>query len=43
LAIAKRTAEMQGRSVSDYVVGAAEEAANRTIQEARLIGLSTED
>jgi len=32
LAIVKRAAEMQGRSVSDFVVGAAQEAARRAIE-----------
>ena len=43
LAIVKRAAEIQGRSVSDFVVGAAQEAANRTIEEAEIIRLSVED
>jgi uncharacterized protein (DUF1778 family) len=43
LAIVKRAAEMQGRSLSDFVVAAAQEAAHRTIEEAHLIRLSTED
>ena len=33
LAVVKRAAEIQGRSVSDFVVAAAREAANRTIEE----------
>jgi len=33
LAIVKRAAEMRGRSVSDFVVAAAQEAAARTIEE----------
>jgi uncharacterized protein (DUF1778 family) len=32
LAIVKRAAEIQGRSVSDFVVAAAQEAAQRTIE-----------
>ena len=43
LAIVKRAAEIQGRSLSDFVVAAAQEAANRTIEEAQLIRLSVED
>ena len=43
LAVVKRAAEMQGRSVSDFVVAAAQEAAHRTIEEAHLIRLSAED
>ena len=33
LAIVKRAAEIQGRSVSEFVVSAAQEAASRTIEE----------
>jgi uncharacterized protein (DUF1778 family) len=43
LAVVKRTAEIQGRSLSDFVVAAAQEAANRTIEEAQLIRLSVEE
>jgi len=43
LAVVKRAAEMQGRSVSDFVVAAAQEAAHRTIEEAHMIRLSIED
>jgi uncharacterized protein (DUF1778 family) len=43
LAIVKRAAEMQGRSVSDFVVAAAQEAAHRAIEEAQVIRLSVED
>lgn len=39
----KRAAELQGRSVSDFVVAAAQEAARRTIEEATLIRLSVAD
>ena len=39
----KRAAELQGRSVSDFVVAAAQEAARRTIAEAQVIRLSVED
>ena len=43
LAVVKRAAALQGRSVSDFVVAAAHEAANRAIEEAHLIRLSIED
>ena len=43
LAIVRRAAELQGRSVSDFVVAAAQEAAYRAIEEAQLIRLSVED
>lgn len=43
LTIVKRAAEIQGRSVSDFVVAAAQEAAHRTIEETQIIRLSVED
>lgn len=43
LAIVKRAAELQGRSVSDFVVAAAEETARRIIEETHIIQLSVED
>lgn len=43
LAVVKRAAELQGRSVSDFVVAAAQEAANRIIEETQIIRLSVED
>ena len=43
LAMVKRAAELQGRSVSDFVVAAAQEAAHRAIEEAQIIRLSAED
>jgi len=43
LAVVKRAAELQGRSVSDFVVSAAQEAATRTIEETQIIRLSVED
>jgi len=43
LAVVKRAAELQGRSVSDFVVAAAQEAAQRTIEDAQIIRLSVED
>jgi len=43
LEILKRAAELEGRSVSDFVVAAAQEAARRTIEETHIIRLSVED
>ncbi|WP_192256680.1 type II toxin-antitoxin system TacA family antitoxin [Mesorhizobium silamurunense] len=43
LSMVKRAAEIQGRSVSDFVVAAAQEAAQRTIEETAIIRLSMED
>jgi uncharacterized protein (DUF1778 family) len=43
LDVVKRAAELQGRSVSDFVVSAAQEAAARTIEQAQIIRLSVED
>jgi uncharacterized protein (DUF1778 family) len=43
LAVVKRAAEMQGRSVSDFVVAAAQEAAQRTVEDAHLVRLSVSD
>jgi uncharacterized protein (DUF1778 family) len=43
LAIVKRAAELTGRSVSDFVVVAAQDAANRAVEEAHLIRLSVAD
>ena len=43
LRIVRRAAELQGRSISDFVVAAAQEVAHRTIDEAQLIHLSVED
>lgn len=43
LTVVKRAAEIQGRSVSDFVVAAAQEAAQRTIEETAIIRLSVED
>ncbi len=43
LAVVKRAAEITGRSVSDFVVAAAQDAANRTIAETQIIRLSVED
>ncbi len=43
LAVVKRAAELQGRSVSDFVVAAAQEAAHKMIEETHNIRLSMED
>lgn len=42
LAIVRRAAEIEGRSVSDFVVAAAQEAARRTVSEMEVIRLSRE-
>jgi uncharacterized protein (DUF1778 family) len=43
LAVVKRAAEIQGRSISDFVVAAAREAAQKTIEETQIIRLSVDD
>lgn len=43
LEIVKRAAEIQGRSVSDFVVAAAQAAARKTIEKTNIIRLSLED
>lgn len=43
LAVVKRAAELQGRSVSDFVVAAAQAEAHRTIEQMQIIRLSAED
>lgn len=43
LAIVRRAAEIQGRSISDFVVSAAQEAAQRTIEDAQVLRLALED
>jgi uncharacterized protein (DUF1778 family) len=43
LTLVRRAAEIQGRSVSDFVVAAAQDAATRTIEAAQIIRLSVED
>ncbi len=43
LKIVKRAAEIQGRSLSDFVVAAAQEAAHRTIEQTEIIRLAVED
>jgi uncharacterized protein (DUF1778 family) len=42
LAVVKRAAEIQGRSVSDFVVAAAWDVAQRTIADAQVMRLSLE-
>ena len=43
LKVVRRAAQIQGRSVSDFVVAAAQAAAARTIEETQIIRLSVED
>jgi len=43
LAMVKRAAEIQGRSISDFVVSAAREAAQKAIADAQIIQLSIAD
>ena len=43
LAIVRRAAEMEGRSLSDFVVAAAEHAARRTIEDLQIVRLSADD
>jgi uncharacterized protein (DUF1778 family) len=42
LAIVRRAAEIQGRSISDFVVASAQEAARKTVTEIEVIRLSRE-
>jgi len=42
LAVVRRAAEIQGRSVSDFVVAAAQEAAQKTVADVEVIRLSRE-
>jgi uncharacterized protein (DUF1778 family) len=42
-AVLKRAAQIQGRTITDFVVAAAHEAARRTIEETEIIRLSAED
>lgn len=39
----KRAAEIQGRSLTDFVVSAADEAASQAIEQAEILRLSLED
>lgn len=43
LATVKRAAEIEGRSISDFVVDAARHAAERTIEDTQIIRLSLAD
>lgn len=43
LAMVRRAADLEGRSVSDFVVAAARQAARRTIEETQLLRLAVED
>lgn len=43
LAVVRRAAEIQGRSLSDFIVAAALQDAHRTIDEAQIIRLSVDD
>ena len=42
-ALLKRAAELKGRSITDFVVAAAQDAAQRVIEEDGIIRLSAED
>jgi uncharacterized protein (DUF1778 family) len=42
-ATVKRAAELQGRSITDFVVGAAHDAARKAIEEEEIIRLCAED
>lgn len=43
LRVVRRAAELQGRSISDFVVAAAQKAAHKAIDDAQVIRLSVED
>ena len=43
LAVVRRAAELQGRSVSDFLIAAALKDAHRTIEYAQIIRLSVDD
>ena len=43
LAILRRAAEIEGRSVSEFVVSAAEQAARKALEDTHVIRLSAED
>jgi uncharacterized protein (DUF1778 family) len=43
LAVVRHAAELQGRSVSDFVVAAAQDAARRAIEETHIIRLAVDD
>lgn len=42
-ALLKRAAELKGRSITDFVVSAAQDAAQRVIEDEKIIRLSAED
>ena len=42
-ALLKRAAELEGRTVTDFVVAAAQEAAERRVEQSQVIRLSMED
>ena len=42
-ALLKRAASLKGRTISDFVVGAASEAAHRAVEEEGIIRLSVDD
>ncbi|MFZ1109272.1 MAG: DUF1778 domain-containing protein [Rhodomicrobium sp.] len=42
-ALLKRAAEIEGRSLTDFVVSAAQEAARKTIEESAIVKVSAED
>jgi len=43
LVLIRRAAELRGRSVSEFVVAAAEDAARQTLEESHVLRLSVED
>lgn len=43
LTLLRRAAEIQGRSVSDFVVVAAEQAARQAVEDSQILRLSVED
>ncbi|MET3613347.1 uncharacterized protein (DUF1778 family) [Rhizobium aquaticum] len=43
LALVKRAAEIEGRSLSDFVVAAAQAAARRTIEDSHIVRLAEQD
>jgi uncharacterized protein (DUF1778 family) len=43
LAMVRRAAEIEGRTVSDFVVDAAQQAARKTIEDTHIIRLAAED
>ena len=43
LAVVRQAAEIQGRSLSDFIMAAAEDAAKRAIEDKHMVRLSAED